>query len=179
MRGLALSVLVPAAFWALRPSPPLAQPGLTLDAPPVAPESAPDRFLAPLDPKVFTARLWNPKPPPAAPASPPAGPAQPTKPAVTLVAVIERPGGRSGGGQLQAALYDPAQQRVRVLDVGQSLGQYTIATITTDLVILSEGPWSHELRLREERPPSPLTRLIDVPKPKSLGVPGPRIRVEP
>lgn len=184
MRVLAMAAIACAAVWTLRPSSPSVPPDIVLDRPPVAPEvePSPDRLVAQLDSKVFTASLWNPKPPPPVARVETAAPAQPSKPDITLVAVIERSGSsRDGAGdktesQLQAALYDPADQRVRVFSPGATIRQYTIADITDAGIVLTEGQWRHELRLREE-PRRPLERPAPVTTTKSD--PATQARAEP
>jgi hypothetical protein len=158
MRGLAVAALAPAVVWALRLPKPSVPPDATLElsaAPPT--ESAPASVVAQTDPKVFAVRLWNPEPPAPRPMGPLPSSPRAEKPNVVLVAIIET------DGRLRAALYDPAEQRVRVLQVGAAIGQYTVSEITPTSAIVRDGQWTYELRLREERPPSPIAKLFDLP----------------
>jgi hypothetical protein len=168
IRVTAAVALTGAAAWALWPSTveqdaASRQRSLPMPTAPAQPgDASPPPIAPPLDPNVFTARLWNPPPEPP-PAEPDTPPAQPTKPDLMLIAIVH------GDGVLRAALYDQTAHKLLVLASGEMVRQYTVADISSERIILVDDTWTHELRLRSPRQDSPsdgpLARLLKASSP--------------
>lgn len=135
---LGVVALGACATWALAP---LRQPivgpiDLAFDEPgpglPASPVTAIDveSFARPV--------LWNPK---QAPQIAPAAPAPPAPLRLQLVGIIR------DGDHLQAALYDPDEDRLLIVSSGQTIKGFQVITITAGTVELSSGHSTHQLRL--------------------------------
>lgn len=131
------------AFW------PLAQPPTANQELPTAPMmvASADR-PRPLDLAAFQAPLWvAPIPPPAPPPPPP--PPPPLK--LQLIAITT---GEDGSHNARAALiFDPDQNKLFTLTVGQTIGGRTVTKITESGVDVHDSAGTRQLSLKSDRSP--------------------------
>lgn len=144
LRLVAGLMLAAAIVWAL--TPPTIEPETSgppdFSQPPAQSDQQPSSQPDPLDARLFAVRLWN-APPEQRLAKAEAPEPPPAPPNVSLVGII------SESGTLRAALYDIAADKLLVLKQGESIQRFTVQEISSEKVILSDGPRRHELRLRE------------------------------
>ena len=99
------------------------------------------------EPEDFNVRLWNPPVPPS-PAPEIAGGdarAPDPPPPLRLIGII------SDGDILRAALYDLEQDRLLIVQHGESVRDYIVQRIDHARVVLQQGDRSHELRLKDDQ----------------------------
>ncbi|TVQ55026.1 MAG: hypothetical protein EA377_04215 [Phycisphaerales bacterium] len=120
------------------------------------PDVAPDRStrdldtISPVDETAFLAKLWNPAPPPPPPDPPQRQrpTPQPTPPQLELIAITWN------GENHVAAVFIPAANELRSLQLGDEVDGFKVTLIDDRSVAIARGSVEHRLALVEPGGPS-------------------------
>ncbi len=159
--GGAAIIWTAIAVWALRPIAPRLD-GRSQDSTlhaaldQVSNEATPKALF---DESLLDVRLWNaPAPPPAPPPPPPLAAPPPAAPApppmrLQLIAIVRDPRSPSPAPP-RAAIFDPERDQLRYVEVGQSIGRWTIRGVSDSGVELSDGQTITRLDITRTDAPS-------------------------
>lgn len=140
------------ALWPLHPKEDSAHLQSQAKSPKAVPAEVPSN-QAPYPAEAFRVVLWPPTASELADQQGSSTTQVPTKPPnYILVAILSETQreGEEGGGVREAVFYDPDEDRLQTVGLGDRLGRFEVSRVDAEVVQLSDGKITHELRLRNE-----------------------------